>query len=173
MNTRLRNAPVSAVSLRTAPRHRPSLRPAWLLFCLTAIVAIPQAYAASGPDPDGDAMACTVSVVYKRSGTIRMTYDKSFVVAPDAPFSDDFSTATRFRFFDASVERIDGAPQVAVVFDADVDVFNAVDFGVALKVRDESNGETLAGNTSFFSSVPGAAGAHRTDYTLTCRRARL
>lgn len=147
---------------------RRSLSCAVLLSCLAA-----PAFGASGPDPAGDTMACTVDVVYKRSGTVRMTYTKDFLVAPDAPFTDDFSTATRFRFFDATVQRVDGVPNVAVVFDADVDVFNAVDFGTVLKVRDESNGETQTGDSSFFTSVPGAAGSHRTDYTLTCKRAKF
>ncbi|MEQ1514059.1 MAG: hypothetical protein ABL934_15435 [Lysobacteraceae bacterium] len=131
-----------------------------------------QAAAESGPNPANDTMACSVSVEYKRNNVSRLVYTKDFTVAPDAPFSDDFSTATRFRFFDATVARVDGIPEVAAVFDADVDVFNAVDFGTVLKVHDESKGETQTGNSSFFTSVPGAAGSHRTEYTLTCARAK-
>ena len=132
-----------------------------------------QAAAATGNNTDNDIMACSVSVEYKRNNVSRLVYTKDFTVAPDAPFSDDFSTATRFRFFDATVVRVDGVPEVAAVFDADVDVFNAVDFGTVLKVKDESKGETQTGNSSFFTSAPGAAGSHRTEYTLTCARAKL
>lgn len=132
-----------------------------------------QAAAATGNNPANDTMACSVSVEYKRNNVSRLVYTKDFTVAPDAPFSDDFSTATRFRFFDATVVRVDGVPEVAAVFDADVDVFNAVDFGTVLKVKDESKGETQTGNSSFFTSAAGAAGSHRTEYTLTCARAKL
>ena len=71
-----------------------------------------------------------------------------------------------------AAEPLVGDP-IAAVFDADVDVFNAVDFGTVLKVKDESKGETQTGNSSFFTSAPGAAGSHRTEYTLTCARAKL
>ncbi len=132
-----------------------------------------QAAADSGSNPDNDIMSCSVSVEYKRNNVSRLVYTKDFLVSPGTPFSDDFSTATRFRFFDATVARVNGVPEVAAVFDADVDVFNAVDFGTVLKVKDESNGETQTGNSSFFTSAPGAAGSHRTEYTLTCARAKL
>lgn len=118
-------------------------------------------------------MSCTISVEYKRSNVSRLVYTREFLVSPTAPFTDDFSTATRLRFFDATVARIDNEPHVAVVFDADVDVFNAVQFGTTLKVHDENKGDTQSGHNSFFTSVPGAAGSHRTDYTLTCMRAKL
>ncbi|TXH72320.1 MAG: hypothetical protein E6Q88_06475 [Lysobacteraceae bacterium] len=130
-------------------------------------------FAASGSGGDNDAMACTVSVEYLRSGTARLTYNKDFVVGPNSPFSDDFSSATRLRFFDATVTYVDGIPEVSAVFDADVDVFNAVQFGFTLKVRDESNGETQSGYNTFFSSVTGASGSHRSNYTMTCARAQI
>jgi hypothetical protein len=132
-----------------------------------------QASAESGSNPLNDTMDCSIAVEYKRSNVPRLVYQKSFRVAPDAPFTDDFSTATRLRFFDATVSRVDGVPEVAVVFDADVDVFNAVDFGAVLKVHDESGGETQTGDNSFFTSVPGAAGSHRTSYVLNCARAKF
>jgi len=131
------------------------------------------ALAESGTNIANDTMSCSIAVEYLRNNAVRLTYAKDFEVSPVAPYSDDFSNAIRFRFFDAKVERVNGVPEVSVIFDADVDVFNAVDFGTTLKVKDESNGETLSGNTSFFTSVPGAAGSHRTNYTLTCKRAKL
>lgn len=138
-----------------------------------AISAATHVFAESGTNPANDTMSCQVSVTYKRSNVLRLTYEKDFLVSPDAPYTDDFSNSIRFRFFDATVQRVNGIPEVSVVFDADVDTFNAVDFGTTLKVKDESNGETQTGNNTFFTSVPGAAGSHRTDYTLTCKRAKL
>jgi hypothetical protein len=132
-----------------------------------------QAAAESGTNPANDTMDCSVSVEYKRNNVSRLVYTKDFTVAPDAPFSDDFSTATRFRFFDATVARVDGTPEVAVVFDADVDTFNTVDFGAVLKVHDESKGETQTGDNAFFTSATGASGSHRTAYTLTCAKAKF
>lgn len=147
---------------------------AGLALALIAALAAPATVRAeSGTNPDNDVMSCTISVEYKRSNVSRLVYTREFLVSPTAPFTDDFSTATRLRFFDATVARIDNEPHVAVVFDADVDVFNAVQFGTTLKVRDENKGDTQSGHNSFFTSVPGAAGSHRTDYTLTCMRAKL
>ncbi|MFZ5635075.1 MAG: hypothetical protein ACOY82_00665 [Pseudomonadota bacterium] len=147
-----------------------SLRTALAL--LLAAFAL-HASAETGSNPLNDTMDCTIAVEYKRSNVSRLVYQKAFRVAPDAPFADDFSTATRFRFFDATVSRVDGVPEVAVVFDADVDVFNAVDFGAVLKVHDESGGDTQTGDSTFFSSVPGASGSHRTTYALGCARAKF
>ena len=117
-----------------------------------------------------DAMNCSVTVTYALSGVPRLTYAKEFTVTTDAPFSDDFSTATRIRWFDASLALEDGTPVVSMQFDADVSTFNAVSVSASLKVKDERHGETESGSNSFYSSVPGAAGAHKTDYTLTCWR---
>lgn len=121
---------------------------------------------------ENDVMACSVTVDYSLNSVTRLSYVKEFEVAPAAPFSDNFSTATRFRFFDAVMTYEAGEPVVTISFDADVSVFNTVAFGTSLTVRDESKGDTTSGNNAFFSSVPGAAGAHRTHYTLTCERAK-
>jgi hypothetical protein len=118
-----------------------------------------------------DPQACSVTVEYSLNNVLRLSYQKDFVVAVDAPFSDDFSTATRFRFFDAFLTVEDGVPLVSIAFDADVSVFNAVAFGAELKVTDPRHGSSTSGNSGFFTSVPGAAGSHRTAYTLTCQRA--
>ena len=144
-----------------------------LLFAACVAGFATPSFAASGPGGDNDAMQCSVSVEYLRSGALRLNYTKDFVVAPNAPFNDDFSSATRFRFFDATVTYVNGIPEVSAVFDADVDVFNAVQFGFTLKVRDESNGETQSGYNTFFSSVAGASGSHRSNYTMTCARAQI
>lgn len=139
-----------------------------LLAVAAVAAATTPAMAASGGNEANDTMACTISVEYKRGNVTNLVYTRDFVVAPSAPYTDDFSTSTRLRFFDATVARVDGAPEVAFVFDADVDVFNAVNFGSALRVHDENKGETLTGSSSFFGS---AVGSHRSFYTLSCKRA--
>lgn len=50
----------------------------------------------------------------------------------------------------------ENVPVVTIALDADVSVFNSVGFTAALKVRDESHGESLNGQSAFFSSAPGA-----------------
>ena len=140
-----------------------------LLAAAVVAAATAPAMAATGSGNEAnDTMACTISVEHKRGSVTTLVYTRDFVVAPSAPYTDDFSTATRFRFFDATVARVDGAPEVAFVFDADVDVFNAVNFGSVLRVNDENKGDTLTGSSSFFGS---AVGSHRSFYTLTCKRA--
>lgn len=136
----------------------------------TATAFAAPAMAAAGPGNEAnDTMACDITVEHMRGNVMSLTYTRDFLVAPSTPYSDDFSTATRFRFFDATVERIDGSPVVTFIFDADIDVFNSVNFGSALKVRDENKGESLSGTSSFFGS--GTTGSHRSFYTLTCKRA--
>jgi hypothetical protein len=117
-------------------------------------------------------MACSVTVSYTLNSVQQLSYVRDFVVDVDAPYSEDFSTATRFRFFDAFLSYDGNTPVVSIVFDADVSVFNAVGFNADLKVLDETKGDSTSGNSAFFSSVPGAAGAHRTNYLLICARAR-
>ncbi len=141
---------------------------ALLVVAATAVLSTPAMAESGSGNETNNTMACTISVEYKRANVTTLVYARDFVVSPGTPYSDDFSTSTRLRFFDASVENVNGTPEVAFVFDADVDVFNAVNFGAVLKVHDESKGETLSGNSSFFGS---GVGSHRSFYTLTCKRA--
>jgi hypothetical protein len=132
-----------------------------------AVLLLPQAAQAAG----NDTFACTVSVEYTLNNVSTLTYVRAFQVGPTAPYSEDFSTATRFRFFDASVADVGGVPVVSIIFDADVSVFNTVDFGAKLKVRDR-NGESTSGDNAFFTSGPTGGSAHRTNWSLSCSRAR-
>ena len=133
-----------------------------------AAVTAPSLGSAAQIDP----MLCSVNVDYSINNVSRLSYVKDFVVSADAPFSDDFSSATRFRFFDAYLTVEAGDPVVTIVFDADVSVFNTVDFTANLKVKNENKGDTISGDSGFFTSVPGAAGAHKTRYTLSCQRTK-
>ncbi len=117
------------------------------------------------------AVSCSVSVDYSLNRVVRSTYQKDFVIAPGAAFSDDFSTATRFRYFDASTQLVDGDTVVSVSYFNDVGVFDSVDFGTTLTLRNGREIETINGGNSFFTSRPSSA-EHRTNYTLSCGRAR-
>ena len=140
-----------------------------LMASLTALsLATPTAALAAEHDP----MACIVTVNYTLNNVSRLAYTKEFVVGLDAPFTDDFSTATRLRSFDATLSVESGDPVVSATFFADVSTFNGVGFQASLRVRDEAHGETTSGRTYFYSSVAGAAGTHLTTYSMTCERAK-
>jgi hypothetical protein len=132
-----------------------------LLAVATAtLCSLPTTAALAAPD---DPLACSVAVEHRVGGALRFSYAKDFTVSPTAPFSDDFSTATRFRTIDASVTVADGTPEVVLAVEADVDAFNSAGFEAALAIHDRS-GVSTAGRTSF----AGAVGSHRITYTLTC-----
>lgn len=138
-----------------------------LPFLVAAVLAAPSAAHAADDAP----LSCSVSVTYTLNNAALLTYERSFVVGLDAPYAEDFSTPTRFRTFDAAVSIDGGDPVVAISFDADVSVFNAVAFDASLRVRGRT-GSSTSGQSAFFSSATGAAGSHRTGYTLSCARAR-
>ena len=140
-----------------------------LIASLAAVSLVsPMAAVAAENDP----MACVVTVDYSLNNVSRLSYTKAFVVGPEAPFSDDFSTATRLRSFDASLSVESGDPVVSATFFADVSTFNGVGFQASLRVRDEAHGETTSVRNYFYSSVTGAAGTHVTTYSMTCERAK-
>lgn len=133
------------------------------------IIAVPSLASAASGNGNTTPQACTIHVEYAQANTVRLTYDKAFVVSPDAPFSDDFSTATRFRFFDAWATVDDrGIPVVSVSWDADINVFNAMAFQANLTVTDQTHGETTQGRAGFFGS---SVGSNTATYFLTCQKA--
>lgn len=126
-----------------------------------AALAAPSLASAAPTDP----LTCTVAVTSTLNNTTALVYNQTFTVSTTTPYFDDFSTATRFRFFDASVTIEDNLPVVAISLDADVSVFDTIDFTTSLKVRD-SHGESTAGTNSFFTSNRSI----RTSYSLSCAR---
>lgn len=116
------------------------------------------------------AVGCSVSVTYLLNGVARSTYERSFSVSPGAPFSDDFSTATRFRFFDAAATlEADGkTTTVAVSYFNDVGVLESVDFRTQLAVGSDRLPRSTSATHTYWSSV-GIAGDHTTTYQLTCQ----
>ena len=135
---------------------------------MAAISVAPMAANASEPRT----AACSVSVTYLLNNVVRSTYVKDFVVSPGAPFSDDFSTVTRFRFFDASAtHEADKSYRVTISYYNDVGVFDFVDFGTELTLREDRLSETNRATHSYFTSI-GAPGERTTNWTLTCTRVK-
>ena len=125
-----------------------------LLIASVTVAGLVSSFAASAADTD--AMECSVAVNFT-SGAGSLTYAKVFEVSPAAPFSDDFSTLTRFKFFDATVAIESGIPVVSIFFDADVSVFNAVSFEASLKVRDQRTARQHPGTMGSTAQSPAQA----------------
>jgi hypothetical protein len=114
-------------------------------------------------------VSCSVTINYLVNDVLRAPYQKDFILTPGAVFTDDFSTVTRFRFFDAATHLDDGDTVVTISYFNDVGVFEFVDFRTRLKIRDDGKVETNSGTHTYFTSL-GTAGEHTTDYTLACAR---
>jgi hypothetical protein len=121
--------------------------------------------------------ACSISIEYTRDGASQLTYAKDFVVSTTTGFSEDFSSPTRARTFSASLSAdATGTPVVKFAFFADINAFDAVDFGTDLTVRD-SKGATTSGYSTFYtmvqtSSTTRTSVKHESTYTLSCAKAK-
>lgn len=135
-------------------------------FFLAAFCAAP--FAAHAGEPR--AVGCAVSVTYLLNRVVRSTYARDFTVSPTAPYSDDFSTAVRFRYFDAlaSREADAKATSVSISYYNDIGVFEFIDLRTALSVGDDRQPRTTSGEQTYWSSL-GVAGEHTTQWTLTCQ----
>lgn len=75
-------------------------------------------------------VSCIVDVVVETTGSTgaksQTTYHQEFTLLEGESFSDDFSNATRFRFFDATLSRANGEWTLSADWDADTSVFNTV-----------------------------------------------
>ena len=114
-------------------------------------------------------VSCSVTLDYLLNDVVRASYQRDFIITPGVVFQDDFSTATRFRYLDAStrLEPDNKTTTVSFSYYNDVGVFEAVDFTTDLKVRDDRVPQTTSGTHTYWSSV-GVAGSHTTDYNFTC-----
>lgn len=118
-----------------------------------------------------EVVSCTVDIVHTtraQDGTVLGTefYSKDFVLSQGTDLSDDYSTPTRFKFFNATLQEAGGAATVAIDWFADVSVFNSADFSTALTlIKGQKQGDISASHT--FSSTPGHS---TTTYTLTASR---
>jgi predicted outer membrane repeat protein len=140
------------------------------LLCLCAALPVllgsPLAQAARGP-----VLNCSVTVTYQhtQAGTVfgTETYSQSFAVQENAPFFEDFSTATRQKSFGASARTTGGIATVYFAFFADVGVFSAVSFS---NQASETGGAINSSGQLGYATSLGIAGNHDTQYQLNCKR---
>lgn len=114
-------------------------------------------------------VSCDVSIQYLLNGSLMDTYARAFQVSEGVPYSEDFSTATRFKFFDASFAREVNQGRVSISYYNDVGVFSTVQLNTSLVMRKRTGVETTGGDHTY-STSQGAAGNHETRWTLSCAR---
>lgn len=119
----------------------------------------------------GNGLNCSIDVTYRHTnaGTVfsTQTYSRAFEVSDAAPFSDDFSTPTRFKSFNATAATARGTTVVTADFFNDVGVFSTVAFTTQVTV---SGGTATQAGSHSYASTLGVAGNHDTFYVLTCSR---
>lgn len=139
------------------------------ILMLTVVCGVLLRPAAAARPASDDGLFCTIDVVVQSknsSGVVvgTETYQREFVLAEGETYSEDFSTRTRFKFFDASLQKIDGDKIVAIDWFADVTVFNSVDFTTSVILEDgDKSGKAVSSHTLYTST-----GSTTTTYALTC-----
>ena len=138
-----------------------------LVTLLTAASTLWQSTEANRPET----VTCTVDIshnTFNQSGALvgSEVYTNDFVLAEGTPFSDDYSTVTRFKFFDASLSRAGGEATVSFAWFADVSVFNSADFDTTLTLAKGQKTNQSSATSSFWNSN----GHSTTTYTLTAAR---
>ena len=123
----------------------------------------------AGPVAQHDGLACTIDVVVETRNQTGLvvsteTYHREFVLREGETFSDDFSTRTRFKFFDATFAQVDGEKIVSASWFADVTVFNSVEFDTVVSLEDGAKRGRSTGQHTLFTSTSSTT----TRYTLTC-----
>lgn len=139
-----------------------TLRPAAAAVLLAATLA-PAAYA------QALTASCDVNIQYLLNGVVSDTYARTFQVSEGVPYSEDFSTATRFKFFDAAFAREAAQGRVSISYYNDVGVFSTVQLNTSLVMRKRTGIETTSGDHTY-STSQGAAGNHETRWTLSCSK---
>lgn len=117
----------------------------------------------------GNGMTCVMDVVVEsrnQTGVLigTETYHKEFSLLEGEAFSEDFSTRTRFKFFDASLTKLNGEKTVAIDWFADVTVFNSVDFRTSVVLSNGDKDGQSAGEHTLYTS----SGSTTTSYSLSC-----
>ena len=92
-------------------------------------------------------------------------YHKEFVLHAGETFFDDFSTRIRFKFFTASLEKINGESKVSVNWFADVSVFDSVEFNTSVSLENGQKSGKVAGDHTLFTSNNKAT---TTVFSLSC-----
>ena len=118
----------------------------------------------------GGGFACVVDVVVETKSSTglvvgREVYHKEFTLDEGATLFDDFSTRTRFKFFNAAVQKLDGDVTLAINWFADVSVFNSVDFDTEVTLSNgQKSGVSTGRHTLYLSSS-----SITTTYRLSCK----
>ena len=112
---------------------------------------------------------CVMDVVVESrnsTGTVIGTeqYHQEFDLEEGGIYSEDFSTRTRFKFFDASSQKTNGENQISISWFADVTVFNSVDLNTSVILGNGQKSGVSTGNNTVYTS----SGSTKTIYTLNC-----
>lgn len=134
---------------------------------ITGIVLPGTANAAS--QDDEKLVYCVLTVIAEtrnQSGTVVGTeyYLKEFLLTDGAFFSDDFSTRTRFKFMDASMNTVDGDSTIDIDWFADISVFNSVDVSTAVTLGKGNKAGKSQGQHTFYTT----GSSVRTTFFLEC-----
>ncbi len=99
------------------------------------------------------------------TGAVSTTsYQKEFTLAEGQTITDDFSTATRFRFMDAALTRANGEWVMQVAWSADTSVFNAVDLNTSVSIANGQKSNKSEGRHAFFTTGQSVT----TTYSIVC-----
>ncbi len=140
------------------------------LFLLACVVSAFTTSSASAASLNNDKLTyCILNVIVETrnsAGTVVGTeyYLKEFVLQDGGFFTDDFSTRTRFKFMDATMQTIDGDSTINVDWFADVSVFNSVDVSTSVTLGKGRNVNQSQGRHTFYTS----GFSVRTTYFLEC-----
>ncbi len=142
-----------------------SLKEIIALAIAAAGLASPLAVSAKAPDP----VQCSMTADYSINRVLRVPFQHDFIFTPGQVYDFDFSSVTRFRYFQAQAT-LDarGRTVVMVNYYNDVGVFTFVELGTTVTIHNNNEDFLSEGKSTFFTSL-GTAGEHTTDYALRCR----
>lgn len=114
-------------------------------------------------------VGCVVDVVVEtrnQSGTVvsTETYQREFTLVDGQLYSEDFSTPTRFKFFDADMSTTNGVSTINMYWFADVTVFNSVEVSTTVSLGRGRKDDTSSGTHILYTST----GSTRTSFSLSC-----
>lgn len=109
-------------------------------------------------------VTCVIDVVVQTGPTLQTTYHKEFTLLEGETFSDDFSSATRMRFFDASLTKVSGEWIMDVDWYADTTTFNTVEMRTAAIIPKGQKSTKTAGTHNFWNSTTSS----ETGYSVVC-----
>ena len=127
-----------------------------------AVAAIAGIFIASGQNAVAErdnGVSCVMDITVGSE-----VYHREFVLHEGETYFDDFSTRIRFKYFTASLEKIDGESKVSVNWFADVSVFNSVDFNTSVTLANGQKSGKVAGDHTLYTSNSRTT----TNFSLAC-----